>query len=585
MAEELSKEKNILASSGNDDAATELEALLKAQSENLGVSKEEKVVDIPTIPNTPIEEEKELSPLEKMKRDKESGKGPSMGQEMSEPLKEPDNGPLRDFVHNDERMAEFDSAISELDESLKKRQAVTLIKQPYDQAEFVKCMAEVDAVQFDSLGKPFISMVDTNGNHVEPEFVRIRKENEEIFDPEAIGVLPEDQQPSNDNGESSTEKEVESAEEAAKKKTVQVIIDKTGLGADFMFTKEEREKIAEAETLLINEVKVVDINAIRSKRSNISFQDVVNKFDTSGSRTTICFPASGFKAQMKGMSYGEYADIALSMENVTFDQYYKRLSVIYNKMTNVSTGPFKDFEDFLKNVAYTDIPMALYGLLISTENEDQQIQLRCGRDGCEKTFNWTYNTRSLLKLDKCADKFLSKMEEIATAPASKYDEIKANSAVQNSKFLELPQSHFIVEMGIASAYDFLYNFIPLMDENTFKEAFGEDLNEIYMNNILLLTSVRSVYVPDGNGEYIECTGYKDILDAIYRVSPEEIKIMAAYTAKIQGEYEITFSFGDVTCPHCHNVTKDMEVNMDDLVFQTYSRLMSTEVDLKNIPDF
>ena len=140
-------------------------------------------------------------------------------------------------------------------------------------------------------------------------------------------------------------------------------------------------------------------------------------------------------------------------------------------------------------------------------------------------------------------------------------------------------------MGIASAYDFLYNFIPLMDENTFKEAFGEDLNEIYMNNILLLTSVRSVYVPDGNGEYIECTGYKDILDAIYRVSPEEIKIMAAYTAKIQGEYEITFSFGDVTCPHCHNVTKDMEVNMDDLVFQTYSRLMSTEVDLKNIPDF
>ena len=53
---------------------------------------------------------------------------------------------------------------------------------------------------------------------------------------------------------------------------------------------------------------------------------------------------------MKGMSYGEYADVALSMENVTFDQYYKRLSVIYNKMTNVSTGKFETFEDFLKNI-------------------------------------------------------------------------------------------------------------------------------------------------------------------------------------------------------------------------------------------
>ena len=84
--------------------------------------------------------------------------------------------------------------------------------------------------------------------------------------------------------------------------------------------------------------------------------------------------------------------------------------------------------------------------------------------------------------------------------------------------------------------------------------------------------------------YIECTGYKDILDAIYKITPEEIKILAAYTAKIQSEYEITFSFGNVTCPHCGNVTEDMEVNMDDLVFQTYSRLMNTEVDLKNIPD-
>lgn len=582
MAEALNSGKNILASDNEMDAGKELEALLKNQQEKLGESQNEKVVDIPTIDSPATAPDHELSPLEKMQQAQSAGEVKPMGQVLSEPIKEPSNEPLRDFVHNDERMAEMDAAINDLDDSIKKRSAVTLIKQPKDQFEFINCMAEVDAVQFDSLGKPYISLIDEKGNHVEPTYIRIRKDDEEIFDFDALGARPEMQKTSDDADTEAAEKI--SAEEEARKKTVQVIIDKTNLGTDFMFTKEEREKIVEAETLLVNEVKVIDINAIRAKRSNVSFQDAVNKFDTSGSRTTICFPASGFKAQMKGMSYGEYADVALSMENVTFDQYYKRLSVIYNKMTNVSTGKFETFEDFLKNMAYTDIPMALYGLLISTEEENQEIQLKCGRDDCDRTFNWDYSTRSLLRLDKCADKFLEKMELIATAPAADYDKIKADSAVQNSKFLEMPQSKIIVEMGIASAYDFLYNFIPLMDEDTFKDAFGDDLNDTYMNNVLLLTSIRSVWVPDGD-KYIECTGYKDILDAIYQVSPEEIKIIAAYTAKLQAEYEITFSFGDVECPHCHNITKDMEVNMDDLVFQTYSRLMSTEVDLKNIPDF
>ena len=85
--------------------------------------------------------------------------------------------------------------------------------------------------------------------------------------------------------------------------------------------------------------------------SNVYYLSTINKYDYSGSRTTICFPASGFKAQMKGMSYGEYADVSISMDSVTFDQYQKRLSIIYNKMINTSCPEFKDFEDFLKNFA------------------------------------------------------------------------------------------------------------------------------------------------------------------------------------------------------------------------------------------
>lgn len=596
---EIKEEENLLTTGETvEDEEKALEELLKNQSlvpaDAAPVTKEAEIKEdnpltagiaprkeeAPVVVPTPQKEE-ELSPLEKMKQAKENG-GDTKGVVMSnDQITEEGDKVLGDFRHNETRMKEISDSIDELDETIKKRNAVILIKNPSTEQEFVKAMLEIDHVKFDSLGKAYINIIGKDGQPVEPEYIRIREENEDIFDYSTLSKFEQKKQ--EETGATVTDGTP--AEETEKDKTVKILIDKTGFGTDFAFTDEEKSKIRESDTLIVSEVKVLDINAIRAKKSEKSFQDVVREVDTKGSRTTICFPGSGIKAQMKGMSYGEYADVALSMDNVTFDQYYKRLSVIYNKMVNISTGPFESFEDFLKNFAYTDIQMALYGLYVATEKENQSIQLRCGNRSCDKNFDHIFNTRSVLRLDKCADTFLNKMKEIATAPAADYDKIRDNSVVQNSKFLEMPDSKYIVEIGIASAYDFLYNFIPLMDEDTFKEAFGEDYNDLYLENILLLTSVRSVHVPDENGDYIECTGYKDILDAIYNLTPEEAKIIAAYTAKIQSEYEVTFSFGRVVCPHCGNVTEDMEVNMDDLVFQTYQRLMSTEVDLKNIADF
>lgn len=519
-----------------------------------------------------------ISPLEQLKRDKER-KSQGLIVDDAELEAGREKAPDKNMVYTDERIENFDKAIANLDDETKKRNAVILIKKPETEADFVECTLEIDSVVFDENDVPHFEYKDSEGNDLPLKFCRLRKEGEDYFDYKSLNMTKPDNK---ENTETSEEKSDEISEE--KKKAVQVIIDKTGLGVDFAFSDEEKKKIEEAETIRVNEVKLIDIAAIKSKRSDKSFQDAIKDFNYKGTRTTICFPASGYRAQMKGMTYGEYADVALSMENITFDQYRKRLSIIYNKMTNISSGPFKDFEDFLKHTAYTDISLAIYGLFIATEADNQEIRLSCGNSKCNKSFNWKYNTRSLLRLDRCADKFVSKMQELSTVSAMEFDKVKANSAVENSKFIELPESKIIVEMGIASAYDFLYNFVPLMDEKTFKDSFGDDENDLYKNNLLLLTSVRTVYVPDENGKYVECNGYKDILEALYNISPQEIKIITAYTAKFQSEYEMVFSLGDVVCPHCSTVTKNLDVSIEDLVFQTYNLLLSTEIDLNNIQD-
>lgn len=546
--------------------------------------------------------EKKLSPLEQLKADKKNA-GPGLVLDNNDIKK--DEAPQGNIVYNDTRMSEIEAEVNNYDDNLEKRKYVTVIKKPMNYVDYVQLMDELELVTIHDDGTVTIELKDDDGNYITPSFIKVRGENDAEFDYSLLTKYEKEEMKKNgtltdkvkeattsandENAETDTESNEDDSEDEnkispEKKKMVEILIDKTGLGGDFVFTPEEREKISEAETIRVNEVKLIDIASIKSRRSDKSFQDTIKSYDLGGSRTTICFPASGFKAQMKGLSYGEYADVALSMDNVKFDQYYKRLTIIYNKMTNISTGPFKDFEDFLKHFAYTDIPLALYGMYIATEKEEQEIPLKCGNRECGKTFNWSYSTRGILRLERCADTFLSKMQEIATAPAMEYDNLKKNAAVNNSKYVQLPDSGIICEMGVASAYDFLYNFIPLMNEDTFKEAFGNDINEIYMDNILLLTSIRSVLVPDDEGNYVECTGYKDILDAIYHVGPSEIQILAAYTAKIQANWEITFSFGDVQCPHCQSITKNLDVSMDDLVFQTYNRLMSTEIDLSKIQD-
>jgi hypothetical protein len=572
---------DFFASGGNSDEDMDLNSLFEKNTEE---TPEEKANIVKP------KAEKPLSPLEQM-RQAQNKRG--LGAIVSKADLE--EKPLKHSVFEDEeRIEEFEARKQELDESFEKRKYVTVIKHPQNEADFAKMMLELDSVKINDDGTASINYTDKDGNLLEPEFIRLRKEGDEAFDikgasrPNNTNVQKSSEGSKSEDtpsDESKTNDEKDNAEDEEMKKTVQILIDKTGLGTDFILNDIEKQKVIEADEIKLTEIEFVDIESVIKNKSNKSFQESISEYQLSSSKTTICFPASGFRAQMKGLTYGEMSDIALSMDNVTFDQYYKRLSIIYNKLTNLNIAPFESFTDFLKGFAYVDIPMALYGLYVATQSETQTIQLRCGVQTCEKGFSWTFNTRSVIRLEKCTPKFLEKMKEIATAPAVEYDNIRKNSAVLNSKYVRLPNSKFVVEMGIISAYDFLYNFIPVLDEDNFKKSFGENVSEIYKNNILFLTTVKSIMIPNKDGTYTTCNGYKEILDAIYNIDPSDFKILAAITNKFAGEYNSYFSFGDVTCPHCGNVTHDLNMTMDELVFQTFQQLLSTNVNVENMQDF
>lgn len=552
-------------------------------------------IDSTLSDNTP-KSNKELSPLAaELNRKKNAQLGATVTR------KEMEDGKERTVFENpmaDERRERMKATMDESEMLLKQRAAIIPLKQFESSTEYSQMVHEISLVRFDETGKAYFDYEkDSNGNNVIPKFIRLRTENDPPYskendylvmnrDAENARRIADGKEPIPDSVPLTAKVEdVEHKEEDTKSKTINLIIDKTGLGTDFILSEDERKKMAEANEIRLTQVEVLDIASITTEKpERDSFTGKINTYQLSGSKTTISFPASGFKADMTGLTYGEIADISLSMDAVNVDKYYKRLAIIYNKMKNISNGPFDSFEDFLKNFAYTDISLAVYGLFVATFPEVQTISLRCGRNSCNKTFDWDYATRSILRLDKSDEVLLNKMAQLASADPNEYEDIYKKAAVRNSKFIKLPYSGYIVELGIASAYEFLYNFIPVIDDETFKQAFGNDINDVYKNNMLLLTTVLSVRIPknDNPNSYILCEGYKDIVDAIYSISPEEIKIIATMSNKIQTQYQVNYSFGDVKCPHCGNVTKDLDLTIDDLVFQTYQRLISTEIDLTNI---
>ena len=367
-----------------------------------------------------------------------------------------------------------------------------------------------------------------------------------------------------------------------KAKMVQVLIDKTGFGSNFAFNEDERNKLTEASEILVKEIEEVELSSIKVVKSQKSFMDDVKEFQMASSKVPIVFPASRFRAYMTGLSYGEMGDISLNGENITFDQMHKKLTVIYNKMINPSIGEFDSFEDFLRKFSYTDIDLAVYGLIIATFPEVDDIPLTCNNPKCKKGFNHQFSPRALIRFDKADKQFLKTMETIIDCPPTEVSNLSEESPTRKHKRYKLPYSGFVVELGIASAYDYLYTIVDNTLGNTFRSNHPDDVNGILQLNTLLLGLIRGVYVPDGNGGYREYTDFEDVIQALYYIKPEDINILTSILQKFTSVYTTTFELRDIECPHCHTKTELIPIDVNYLVFLKYQRLMNTEIDVKNI---
>ena len=524
------------------------------------------------------EEEEHLTELQKAMRARQKY---GSGMEVDPKLQKEEPRVLRNIHDSDENREAFKSTFAEQEDMIEKAKKVVCYNRPENEIQRAELMDELSATE---IGDDGIAIVPEGAKYIMARTPDVEAQIKRIKEKEAAGESVD--------GETTYTDVDGYVKQAQKDNIVKILIDKTGLGANITFDDEENKIIQESEMIHLIEVEDQELTTVAfdSAPDDQPFLQAIDTYQLSVSKVPMTFVASGFKADMSGMSFGEFIDITLdtsdeSEDYLSFEKVNRRLSVIYNKMINISIGKFKNYKDFLQNFAYVDVQSAIYGLLIATQPEIDEIHLKCNGADCNRGFIHKYSPRGLIDFNTASTYYLKRMEEINTIPPADRLKYAINSPVRKGKRVKLPRSGYYVDLVMISCYDYLYGMLPYVNELT---AEGEENpeNEKKWSVIPMLNVVKAVIIPQKDGRNIRFTKMDQIVDIITTtLPPMDMKILDAAYKKFLGQFFVNYSLKDVKCPHCGRITKAISLTPDELVFQISQRQEDTSMTFDNFPDF
>lgn len=555
----------------------------------------------------PQEDERELTPLEKMKLAKENKTSGMVveNKEEEKMYKSPAEAGLE--KNGTESMNEMDSMIEKVafarEHGLMKDSVDHNSTDPKDiskRLEIIQDLSnmkiskdrkmlesvEVEPDRGDSvLQNKFINVSDANTNPSK-HFI-LNKENEVVE-----GSKPaeeEDTKSNSENGKDDVTGDIDvnetqalSEEEKAKRaESVTIILNKLN-EKTVTFTDDEREKMIKTNVINVRVMDTLDINSAEIDRSPVSFNDLINEFKCDTIQTPVVFPQSGFRAYMTGLSVSEMLAFGLNGENAyTVDDIKKRLSIAYRHMVN-PTIYIENFDDFLNKFAWSDLEIAVWGMLISSFPVEDTITLRCGKKDCAKSYEVKYNPSVILDWEAVSKDFINLFEEVISCTEPNTENIAKRSPIRKSLIVELPYTKMRAELGRPSAHDYVARIAPAMvDEKSIKAIVGENPSDRDMSIFLATMFVRVLYVP-ANGKYHPVTSYKSVYQMLSCLRPGELDALVSVVNNKFPDTEPAFYLPKSKCPYCGNVSDKIEITASELLFQRAQDLNHTEYEVTGI---
>jgi hypothetical protein len=405
--------------------------------------------------------------------------------------------------------------------------------------------------------------------------------NKEIRDPKASEAVKNANSALNNAKQNGTESAKKSNEDE-----VTILIDKIGLGS-FKFTDEEKERIEYSKKIRLVEVEDKSLRSIKIKKkvSNKGDYRVLKRtFDKSFS--PVIAMASGYTCKMKNISASEAIRMYQAPGEDTANSIVDKWSAIYDRITDISTGPFKDFDDFCRHTAFMDYDSFLYGMICSSYPENDEIPFNCDteRGGCGKDFSRSYNNKEMIRSDLISEAGRKVMSDIISNAAfvDKAKEYATTKSPVNvtTRFM-LDDSMTIVEIYVPSVHDMIERVFRPIEKN---RDLAKQENRA---NLVLAQGINAIFAPDyetfdpndpDSLEYIEIQGTENIIEHLSHLNEKEINIIARQIQKLTEPLVINFGFKEIKCPHCGHNWGRYDIELDQILFRRVQQRVSTEIE-------
>ena len=376
-------------------------------------------------------------------------------------------------------------------------------------------------------------------------------------------------------------KEEENNKKIEQGDSVQIIIDKSGLGT-FTFTEEEKDRIEKAKKIRLIEVEDKELKTLKVKRKirkRDEFKILKKNFDKSYS--PVLALASGYTCKMKNVSAIEAIKMYQRPGRDTANSILEKWSLIYDKLVDVSRGDFKDIEDFLSNTAFNDYENFVYAMIASSYPEDDVIEFNCDKElgGCGQNFSINYKNTTMIRQDLITDETRNIMAEIINnAPfVDKARDYAEKAPVHTTKrFFIDDTSGIIVEIYIPSVRDTMINYFEELQDHE------ELLSQTNRRDLILLAQgIKSIFVPDyeaNDGSFFQAEGALAIIQTLEDLNTPQLQVITNKVVELNTPYSLRYGFKNVVCPHCKHDFGQYTFNLDSILFQRVQQQVMTEVE-------
>lgn len=362
--------------------------------------------------------------------------------------------------------------------------------------------------------------------------------------------------------------------------TVEVVINKAALGT-ITFTEEEKARMEKAKKIRLIEVEDKELKTLKVKkkvRKKDEFKILKKNFDKSYS--PVMALASGYTCKMKNISAVEAIRMYQRPGRDTANSILEKWSLIYEKIIDISRGPFNDIEDFLRHTAFHDYENFVFAMIASSYPEDDAIEFVCDKEmgGCGKSFSIDYKNTSMIRQDLIQDNTKQIMADIINhAPFVDKAREYADKAPVNftKRFFIDDTSGIIVELYIPSVHDIMKNYFEEIQQN-------EDLLSTKDRDLVLLAQgIKSIFIPDyeeDDGSFIQAEGVMAVVETLEDLTSPQLQLITNKTLELSEPYTIRYGIPKVVCPHCKHDFGQYNMSLDSILFQRVQQQVMTEIE-------